>query len=88
MKQADSLSLVNGMEALKQNLKLDLTKEYGTRDKSWGVRPVENLRLALLENLMLNQEYIGADSNKFWRYFYSFGTFEDHDGNSTQLLQI
>jgi len=65
---------------------LDLTKEYGTRDKSWGVRPVGEPEIGAPGKL-------NAEPGVYWCWipinfgdtFTHFGTFEDHDGNSTQL---
>ena len=86
MKQADSLSLVNGMEALKQNLETRSYKRIWNRDKSWGVRPVGEPEIGAPGKL-------NAEPGVYWCWipinfgdtFTHFGTFEDHDGNSTQL---
>ena len=51
---------------------LDLTKEYGTRDKSWGVRPVGEPEIGAPGKLNAEpRSILVLDSNKFWRYFHS-----------------
>ena len=69
-----------------ENETINLESEYGTRDKSWGVRPVGEPEGGAPGKL--NDEpgvyWCWAPIN-FGQIFTHFGTFEDHDGNSTQL---
>ena len=65
---------------------ITLKSEYGTRDKSWGVRPVGEPEAGAPGKL-------AGEPGVYWCWipinfddcFTHFGTFQDHDGNPTQL---
>ena len=69
-----------------ESRKIEPKAIYGTRDRSWGVRPVGEPEGGAPG--MLNDEpgvYWCWAPIHFKNFCTQFGTFEDHDGNSTQI---
>ena len=65
---------------------LAANETYGSRDKSWGVRPVGEPEAGAPGLLNKEPGVYWVWSPIFWDGFCTqFGTFEDRDGNSTQL---
>lgn len=65
----------------------DVSKAYGTRDKSWGVRPVGEPQQGGAPGLMNSEPGVYWIWNPInWGDFCTqMGSFEDRDGNPTQV---
>lgn len=65
---------------------VEVRRAYGTRDKSWGVRPVGEPQAGApgLMNAEPGVYWVWCPLN-FGDFTTQFGTFEDRDGNSTQV---
>ena len=64
----------------------EVSRAYATRDKSWGVRPVGEPQAGApgLMNAEPGVYWVWCPIN-FGNFATQFGTFEDRDGNATQL---